>query len=156
MFYFSKDSMYMEEALESVCRRRRIAEPKQWCLVYEMKLLVPPDRTIASLQGHRELYLVNREELPLYPEIREIPRSTDPNGAFFFPMGASPFCAYPLMRETASIFNRNSEVPEQEYSAALDFTRAYKVVAILPSCFLLIISFIPEIHCISQNAHACR
>jgi len=30
----------------------------------------------------------------------------------------------------ASIFTRISEVPEQQYSAALDFTRAYKVCCI--------------------------
>ncbi|KIJ30522.1 hypothetical protein M422DRAFT_783966 [Sphaerobolus stellatus SS14] len=100
-----KENMYMEEVLENACRRRRIDDPKEWCLVYDMEILVPLDRTVASLQGKTELFLVKRENLSQYQIRRQVTRSTDPN---------------------ASIFSRISEVPEQQYSAALDFTRAYK------------------------------
>lgn len=72
----------MEEVLENVCRRRKIEDPKQWCLVYEMKILVPLDRTVASLQGKTELFLVKRENLSQYEIRRQQTRSTDPNGTF--------------------------------------------------------------------------
>jgi target of rapamycin complex 2 subunit MAPKAP1/AVO1 len=75
----------MEEVLENVCRKRKIEDPKQWCLVYEMKILVPLDRTVASLQGKTELFLVKRENLSQYEIRRQQTRSTDPSGmAFFF------------------------------------------------------------------------
>ena len=70
----------MEEVLENVCRKRRIEDPKEWCLVYNMEILVPLDRTVASLQGKTELYLVKRENLSQYQIRRQITRSTDPNG----------------------------------------------------------------------------
>lgn len=75
----------MEEVLENVCRKRKIDDPKKWCLVYEMQILVPLDRTVASLQGKTELYLVKRDNLSQY-EIRrqQQTRSTDPNGIYFF------------------------------------------------------------------------
>jgi len=72
--------MYMEEVLENVCRRRKIEDPKQWCLVYAMDILVPLDRTVRSLQGKTELYLVRRDSLMQYSIKRQNTRSTDPNG----------------------------------------------------------------------------
>lgn len=76
--------MYMEEVLENVCRRWRIEDPKQWCLVYDMKILVPLDRTVASLQGKTELYLVKTENLSQYDIEKQHTRSTDPNGWYCF------------------------------------------------------------------------
>jgi hypothetical protein len=78
--------MYMEEVLENVCRRCRIDDPKEWCLVYEMKILVPLDRTVASLQGKTELFLVKREDLAQYDIRRQQTRSTNPNGGCSFPL----------------------------------------------------------------------
>lgn len=75
--------MYMEEVLENVCRRWGIKDPKQWCLVYDMKILVPLDRTVASLQGKTELYLVKVENLSQYDIEKQQSRSTDPNGQLF-------------------------------------------------------------------------
>ena len=74
----------MEEVLENVCRRRKIDDPKKWCLVYDMQILVPLDRTVASLQGKTELYLVKRENLSQYEIRRQQTRSTDPNGIYPF------------------------------------------------------------------------
>ncbi|KAF8508261.1 stress-activated map kinase interacting protein 1-domain-containing protein [Hysterangium stoloniferum] len=113
-----KESMYMEEVLENVCRKRRIDDPKQWCLVYDLKILIPLDRTVASLQGKNEIFLLKREQLSRYDIRRQHTRSTDPN---------------------ASIFTRNSEVPEQQYSAALDFTRAYKKYTVYRKMPMLVV-----------------
>ncbi|KAF8582554.1 SIN1-domain-containing protein [Ramaria rubella] len=113
-----KESMYMEEVLEKVCGKRKIDNPKEWCLVYEMKIFVPLDKTVASLQGKTELYLVKQENLEKYKIRRPQTRSTDPN---------------------ASIFTRISEVPEQQYSAALDFTTAYKKYTVYRKMPMLIV-----------------
>ncbi|KAF8531338.1 stress-activated map kinase interacting protein 1-domain-containing protein [Gautieria morchelliformis] len=113
-----KESMYMEEVLENVCRRRKIDDPKQWCLVYNMEILVPLDRTVRSLQGKTELFLVKQEDLAQYEIRRQQTRSTNPN---------------------ASIFSRMSEVPEQQYSAALDFTSAYKKYTVYRKMPMLVV-----------------
>jgi len=100
--------MYMQEALELVCRKRKLANPNDYALLLADKsILIPLDRTVASLQGKRELLLVKRSMLPEFGEgiVKGIGRTTDPN---------------------ASIFNRMSDTPEQKFSSALDYTIAYK------------------------------
>ncbi|KAJ2919025.1 hypothetical protein MD484_g1467, partial [Candolleomyces efflorescens] len=102
--------MYMQEALEMVCRRRKLANPNDYALVVKMPgntaIMVPLDRTVASLQGNRELYLFKRNMLnTLGLNLSKGIRTTDPN---------------------ASIFKHMSETPEQQYSSALDYTAAYK------------------------------
>jgi hypothetical protein len=82
-------TMYMQEALEMVCRKRRL-QPKEYVLLLsDMSILIPLDRTVASLQGESDLRLVKRSMLPhMNVDVRPIGRSTDPNGAsppFFFP-----------------------------------------------------------------------
>jgi len=74
--------MYMQEALEMVCRRRRL-QPKEYALLLsDMSILIPLDRTVASLQGESDLRLVKRSMLPhMNVDVRPIGRSTDPNGA---------------------------------------------------------------------------
>jgi target of rapamycin complex 2 subunit MAPKAP1 len=82
----------MQEALELVCRKRRISDPKDYALLYEyeyhhsigsdggkMSILIPLDRTVASLQGKRELVLINKSMLGRYG-IKATGRTTDPNG----------------------------------------------------------------------------
>ncbi|KAH7921554.1 SIN1-domain-containing protein [Leucogyrophana mollusca] len=100
--------MYMQEALELVCRRRKLANPKDYALILnDLNILIPLDRTVASLQGKRELTLVKKTMLPqmgIDPESRSA-RTTDPN---------------------ASIFKRNSDVPEMQMGVAADYTAAYK------------------------------
>jgi hypothetical protein len=91
----SSATMYMQEALEMVCRRRRL-QPKEYALLLsELSILIPLDRTVASLQGESDLRLVKRSMLPhMNVDVRPIGRSTDPNGAH--PSLPSPFLAFSL------------------------------------------------------------
>ncbi len=84
----SSATMYMQEALEMVCRRRRLQANEYALLLSDMSILIPLDRTVASLQGESDLRLVKRSMLPhMNVDVRPIGRSTDPNGAsiFLFP-----------------------------------------------------------------------
>jgi len=99
-------TMYMQEALEMVCRRRRLQAKEYALLLSELSILIPLDRTVASLQGESDLRLVKRSMLPhMNVDVRPIGRSTDPN---------------------ASIFKRMSDVPDLDYNTSQDFTAAYK------------------------------
>ena len=74
----------MQEALEMVCRRRRLQAKEYALLLSELSILIPLDRTVASLQGESDLRLVKRSMLPhMNVDVRPIGRSTDPNGALF-------------------------------------------------------------------------
>jgi hypothetical protein len=76
--------MYMQEALEMVCRRRKLQANEYALLLSDMSILIPLDRTVASLQGKSDLMLVKRSRLPhMNLDVRPFGRSTDPNGAFF-------------------------------------------------------------------------
>jgi len=74
----------MQEALELVCRKRKLQNPKDYALLLaDMNIiLIPLDRTVASLQGKRELLLVKRSMLPQMGAdvVKGIGRTTDPNG----------------------------------------------------------------------------
>ncbi|KAG1850280.1 stress-activated map kinase interacting protein 1-domain-containing protein [Suillus tomentosus] len=100
--------MYMQEVLEVVCRKRKLANLKDYALIVnELNMLAYLDRTVASLGGRRELTLVKRSTLPqlgIEPESRSA-RTTDPN---------------------ASISKRISDVPEIQLNAAADYATAYK------------------------------
>ena len=81
-FSYSSATMYMQEALEMVCRRRKLQANEYALLLADMSILIPLDRTVASLQGKSELMLVKRCMLPhLNLDVRPFGRSTDPNGA---------------------------------------------------------------------------
>lgn len=73
----------MQEGLDLVCRKRRL-DAKDYALVLNdngSNILVPLDRTVASLQGKRELLLVKRNMLHsmgIEAEKKAI-RTTDPN-----------------------------------------------------------------------------
>ncbi|KAF6757784.1 stress-activated map kinase interacting protein 1-domain-containing protein [Ephemerocybe angulata] len=100
--------MYLQEALEMVCRRRKGLNPKDYALVLKLReshIQVPLDRTVASLQGNRELLLIQKDRLHKLGNLSKEIRTTDPN---------------------ASIFKHMSETPEQQYSSVLDYTAAYK------------------------------
>lgn len=100
--------MYMQEALELVCRKRKLDNPKDYALLLaDMSILIPLDRTVASLQGKRELVLVKKSMLPQlgHDLIQVAGKTTDPN---------------------ASIFKRMSETPDMQISSAVDYTAAYK------------------------------
>ena len=65
-----------------VCRRRKLQANEYALLLADMSILIPLDRTVASLQGKSELMLVKRSMLPhLNLDVRPFGRSTDPNGA---------------------------------------------------------------------------
>ena len=74
----------MAEVLEAVCQRRKLSNPKDYALVVEVssdvKINIPLDRTVRSLQGKRELILIKKNMLREYGvEVRE-KTTTDPNG----------------------------------------------------------------------------
>jgi len=76
--------MYMQDALEMVCRRRKLQAKEYALLLSDMSILIPLDRTVASLQGKSDLMLVKRSMLPhLNLDVRPFGRSTDPNGAYY-------------------------------------------------------------------------
>ncbi|KAG6829351.1 hypothetical protein H0H92_004717 [Tricholoma furcatifolium] len=77
--------MYMQEALELVCRKRKLANPKDYALLLADKsILIPLDRTVASLQGKRDLLLIKRTMLPQLGAdvLKGTGKTTDPNGEF--------------------------------------------------------------------------
>lgn len=120
--------MYMQEVLEVVCRKRKLANLKDYALIVnELNMLAYLDRTVASLGGRRELTLVKRSTLPqlgIEPESRSA-RTTDPNGIsnhLTLRTAANFFFLAP-----ASISKRISDVPEMQLSAAADYATAYKV-----------------------------
>lgn len=125
---YSSAGMYMQEALELVCRKRKIANPNDYALVIQegvIKLLIPLDRTVASLQGKRELTLMKKAMLPqLGMEITKLTgKTTDPNGALLFFRCEGCFLLIVLV---ASIFKRMSDAPENIVSAMLDLSTAYR------------------------------
>ena len=80
--------MYMQEALEAVCKKRKLNPNEYALLVRDMSILIPLDRTVASLEGKSDLVLVKRSWLPRYGIVdsgRSM-RTTDPNGK---PLGVS-------------------------------------------------------------------
>ncbi|THV04470.1 hypothetical protein K435DRAFT_649347, partial [Dendrothele bispora CBS 962.96] len=101
--------MYMQEVLDTVCRKPMLGlgNPGDYALlVSKHRIYIPLDRTVASLQGERELLLVKRSMLPsMGVDVMKAGKTTDPN---------------------ASIFKRNSDTPEVKLSSTLDFTAAYK------------------------------
>jgi hypothetical protein len=71
----------MQDVLEMVCKRRKMENPNQYALVFE-NILIPLDRTVASLQGKDNLLLVRKSmlvELGIDTGTRST-RTTDPNG----------------------------------------------------------------------------
>ncbi len=73
--------MYMQEALELVCKKRKLDNPKEYALMLaDMTILIPLDRTVASLQGKRELVIIKRSMLG-GDVLKATGRTTDPNGS---------------------------------------------------------------------------
>lgn len=112
-----------------VCRKRKLQANEYALLLADMSILIPLDRTVASLQGKSELMLVKRSMLPhLNLDVRPFGRSTDPNGAFHRPCKNALLAhAHEMMRYPASIFKRMSDAPDLDFNASQDFTAAYKV-----------------------------
>ena len=72
----------MQEALEAVCKKRKLNPNEYALLVRDMSILIPLDRTVASLEGKSDLVLVKRSWLPRYGivDTGRLTRTTDPNG----------------------------------------------------------------------------
>ncbi|KAJ7931142.1 stress-activated map kinase interacting protein 1-domain-containing protein [Mycena leptocephala] len=99
--------MYMQEVLERVCQKTRLDHPEAYALLVDndnTRILIPLDRTVASLQGKRELVLIRRTMIP-DNVVRGTGKTTDPN---------------------ASILKRMSDTPEVKYSSAIDYSNVYK------------------------------
>ncbi|KAH9896673.1 SIN1-domain-containing protein [Cubamyces lactineus] len=101
--------MYMAEVLDAVCQKRKLNNPKDYALVVEageVKMNIPLDRTVRSLQGKRDLILMKKNMLREFGvEIRERKGTTDPN---------------------ASIFTTDVAIQEQSLSQMFDLMNAYK------------------------------
>ena len=80
----SSGGMYIAEVLEAVVQKRKLSDAKDYALVVEVgdvKMNIPLDRTVHSLQGKRELILMKKNMLREYGvEVRERKGTTDPNG----------------------------------------------------------------------------
>lgn len=90
-FFPSAATMYMQDVLELICRKRKIKTPNDWALLSDdFKILIPLDRTVASLEGSSRLVLVLRSTLPQYGFAvdgdRRVGRTTDPNGSCASPV----------------------------------------------------------------------
>ncbi|KAG8744423.1 hypothetical protein FRC10_010201 [Ceratobasidium sp. 414] len=100
---------YMADVLEQVCRKRRLQDSKEWALMTENpSILIPLDRTVASLKGTKELLLVKRsllDGLGLGKHSR-VPRSSDPNASIF-----------ELLQDAN---------PGRGFSSSMDYREAYK------------------------------
>ncbi|CCA77836.1 related to stress-activated map kinase interacting protein 1 [Serendipita indica DSM 11827] len=96
---------YMADVLEHICRRRKIKDHQDYTLVSEgKKIVIPMDRTVASLQGETELLLVKKSSLG--EDFKGPGRATDPNASIFA--------------------KRMSELPGPSTGPPMDFTDAYQ------------------------------
>lgn len=78
--------MYMQEVLERVCRKTKLDHPEVYALLLaneDTRILIPLDRTVASLQGKRELVLIRRTMIG-DNVVRGTGKTTDPNGELPF------------------------------------------------------------------------
>ncbi|KAJ7778713.1 stress-activated map kinase interacting protein 1-domain-containing protein [Mycena maculata] len=100
--------MYMQEVLELVCRKTKLDHPENYALLLandNTRILIPLDRTVASLGGKRELVLIRRTMID-DNVVRGTGRTTDPN---------------------ASILKRMSDTPDSvKYPSAIDYSNVYK------------------------------
>jgi len=123
--YFSttinvNSDMYNADVLELVCRKRRIMNPKEWVLLLgDMSIVIPLDRTVASLEGKKELVLYKRAWLGqlAYGLGRRPGRSADPNASIFdssdVPAGIDPTAAYKrytVLRKLPMLVGRHERI----------------------------------------------
>ena len=76
----------MAEVLEAFCTKRKL-NSEDYALVIDtngMKILIPLDRTVKSLQGKRDLMLIKKSMLQHHgvDSSKRSARTTDPNGTF--------------------------------------------------------------------------
>jgi len=115
-------AMYLQEVFELVCKKRKLSDPRDYSLLLvhdNQRILIPLDRTVASLEGRRELVLVKTSMLA--PVVKRLGKTTDPN-ASILPSGSK----------------RMSETPEVKFSSALDYTAAYKKYTVTRKMSMLV------------------
>jgi hypothetical protein len=142
--------MYMQEALELVCRKRRIPNPKDYALLLDDKsILIPMDRTVASLQGKRELVLIQKSMLSQYG-IKGTGRTTDPNGRPHF------IGYFTVLMELQRV--SSSECRKSRSNIIVPSLMSQRLIRHVVNSSTSTVSSgfdisIPEIHCIPQDAH---
>ncbi|KAJ6501260.1 stress-activated map kinase interacting protein 1-domain-containing protein [Mycena vulgaris] len=100
-------TVHIGTTIPRVCRKTRLDHTEDYALLLandNTRILIPLDRTVASLQGKRELVLIRRTMIP-DNVVRGTGKTTDPN---------------------ASILKRMSDTPEVKYSSAIDYNNVYK------------------------------
>ncbi|UZJ54276.1 hypothetical protein CBS101457_003596 [Exobasidium rhododendri] len=114
---------YLADVLETICRKRQLANIEEWALVVaEKNVVVPLDRTVESLQGNYDLALVRRQDLGKQAGTPALTSySTDPNTSIFKRMSqpvqlsrynaakelASTYKTYTVNRKQASFLGRH-------------------------------------------------
>ncbi|KAF7323684.1 hypothetical protein MKEN_00589200 [Mycena kentingensis (nom. inval.)] len=102
--------MYMQEVLEKVCAKTKLDEPKNYALLLatdNTRILIPLDRTVASLGGKKELVLIRRTLIG-DNVVRGTGRTTDPNALILKRMSDTP------------------EVAKYSTTTAIDYSNVYK------------------------------
>lgn len=120
--------MYLADVLETICRKRQLADVDQWAFVVpEQNIMVPLDRTVESLQGNHDLALVRRQDLGHQAGGGALTgQSTNPNASIFKRMSqpaqqmgggfrggkeiASTYKSYTVNRKQASFLGRHERI----------------------------------------------
>jgi len=116
--------MYLADVLETICRKRQLADVDQWAFVVpEQNIVVPLDRTVESLQGNHDLALVRRQDLGHQAGSGALTgQSTNPNASIFKRMSqpaqqfrsgkeiASTYKSYTVNRKQASFLGRHERI----------------------------------------------
>nr|GAT49474.1 predicted protein [Mycena chlorophos] len=103
-------SIYMQEVLEKVCNKTKLDDPKNYALLLESdgkRILIPLDRTVASLGEQRSLVLI-RTTLIGDNVVRGTGKTTDPNALILKRMSDTP------------------EVVKYSSTSAIDYNNVYK------------------------------
>ncbi|TIB69294.1 hypothetical protein E3Q24_03396 [Wallemia mellicola] len=107
--------MYLQDVLEMVCTKKNLKNPNSWALlVKSAALVIPLDRTVASLEGVSSLMLVKRSHIDADLRLdrrMEMARSTNPNASIFKRLSKDP---------------RSTIGSRQGTNSALDYTSAYR------------------------------
>ncbi|KAJ7054461.1 stress-activated map kinase interacting protein 1-domain-containing protein [Mycena amicta] len=102
--------IYMQEVLEKVCSKTKLDNPENYALLLETdntRILIPLDRTVASLGGKRELVLIRRTLIG-DNVVRGTGKTTDPNALILKRMSDTP------------------EVVKYSSTSAIDYNNVYK------------------------------
>lgn len=117
--------MYLADVLETICKKRQLADVDQWALIVpEKDIVVPLDRTVESLQGNHDLALVKRQDLGEAGSGALTGQSTNPSASIFKRLSkplqkssyrtgkeiASTYKSYTVNRKQASFLGRHERI----------------------------------------------